>query len=65
MSLESAQQFVRKMRESHKFRNEACRIPDTTSMEEFIKTNNFDFEISNLVEAMADCMNEMEKTMKE
>jgi hypothetical protein len=34
-------------------------------MEEFIKTNDFDFEISRLVEAMADCMNEMEKTMKE
>jgi hypothetical protein len=65
MSINDAHKFVEKLREDHKFRNEASRISNTTSMKEFIKTNDFDFEISRLVEAMADCMNEMEKTMKE
>ena len=65
MSFESAQQFVTKMRENHEFRNEASKIPDTVLMEEFIKTNGFDFDISHLVEAMANCMAGMEKAMNE
>ncbi len=65
MSFKSAQQFVTKMKENHKFRNEASSIPDIASMEKFIKTNDFDFDISRLVEAMADCMDGMEKAMNE
>ena len=65
MSFESAQQFVTKMRENHEFRNEASKIPDTASMEVFIKTNDFDFDISHLVEAMADCMDGIERAMNE
>lgn len=60
MSLESAQQFVSRMREDKEFRATVGQTDDTRALNAYLKRHGFDFDQRELVEAMATCMAELE-----
>ncbi len=60
MSLESAQQFVSRMREDEEFRATVGQTDDTLALNVYLKRQGFDFDQRELVGAMAACMAELE-----
>ena len=60
MSLESAQQFVSRMREDKEFRAIVGQTDDTPALNVYLKRQGFDFDQRELVGAMAACMAELE-----
>jgi predicted ribosomally synthesized peptide with nif11-like leader len=60
MSLESARQFVAKMKEDKQFRAVVQQIGDAMELNDFIASQGFEFNQRELVEAMATCMAELD-----
>jgi predicted ribosomally synthesized peptide with nif11-like leader len=63
MSLESAQQFVSKMKEDQDFRAKVQGFAEIESLKDFLKGQGYDFDERDLVGAMAACMAELNKMM--
>ena len=61
MALESAQQFVEKMRDDLSFRKSIKGTLDTNALKKLLKKSRFEFTKRELMLAMASCMEEMEK----
>lgn len=60
MSLESAQQFVFRMKEDREFRTAVQRTTDTADLNDYLRTQGFEFNQRELVGAMAACMAELD-----
>ncbi len=63
MSLESAQQFVSRMKEDQEFRAKAQSFADVASLKDFLQAQGYEFNERELVGAMAACMAELDKIM--
>lgn len=59
MSLESAQQFVSKMKEDKEFRTTVGQTADTVALNSYLRGQGFEFDQKELVGAMAVCMAEL------
>lgn len=59
MSLENAKNFVSRMQEDTKFRDEVKNKPDGKTQKLFLQQSGYEFEERELVIAMARCMEEM------
>lgn len=64
MSLDSAQQFVSKMREDKEFRNIIQSIADNNTLKNYLREQGYEFEESDLMKAMAVCMTSLDQLMK-
>jgi predicted ribosomally synthesized peptide with nif11-like leader len=64
MAINSAQLFVKKMRENKSFRNTVSNVANKNALWYFVKKEGFDFNERDLVEAMAECMTELEESNK-
>jgi predicted ribosomally synthesized peptide with nif11-like leader len=62
MNPDSAQLFVKKMREDKGFRNRVQDIGDKAEFWEYVENKGYDFDECDLVKAMASCMKELEAT---
>ena len=60
MTTDSAQLFVQTMREDIGFRETLKKIGDRIEFWEYIENNGYDFNVCDLVKAMAACMVELE-----
>lgn len=60
MSLKSAEQFVSKMKEDQEFRATVQQTPDTAALNDYLRSQGFDFNQRELVGAMAACMAELD-----
>ena len=59
MSFEGAQQFVMKMREDASFREQAKAAAEKRAIPPLCRHHDLDFDLHDLVRAMAACMDEM------
>ncbi len=62
MSLESAQQFVSRMKEDKEFRTAVEQNADTVTLIVFLRSQGYEFDQRELVGAMAACMAELDAT---
>ncbi len=60
MSLESARQFVSKMKEDKEFRAAVQKVGDVIELKKYIAGQGFEFNQCELVGAMAACMAELD-----
>ncbi len=60
MSFDKAQQFVARMRDDQAYRKTVKGVSGTKALKELLHESGFEFTESELVEAMASCMDEME-----
>ncbi len=60
MSLESAQQFVFRMKEDKEFRAAVQQFPDVSELNDYLRDQGFEFNQRELVGAMAACMAELD-----
>ena len=60
MSLDSAQQFVSRMKEDKEFRAAVGLTADTAALDAYLKNHGFEFNQRDLVGAMAACMAELD-----
>lgn len=60
MSLESAEQFVSRMKEDKQFRTAVQKTADTLALNDYLRSQGFDFNQRELVGAMAACMAELD-----
>ncbi len=61
MNFYNAQQFVQKMRGNNGFRETVTGFETTDELWTFLKANGFDFNVGDLIKAMAACMAEMDQ----
>ena len=61
MALESAHQFVEKMRDDLSFRKSIKGASDTNVLKKLLKKSRFEFTKRELMLAMVSCMEEMKK----
>ncbi len=59
MSLESAQQFVSKMRDNVSFREKTRSAAARQQLTDYLVAHDMEFDINDLACAMAACMDEM------
>ena len=64
MSFENAQQFVSRMKEDREFRRGVINTADTEELKEYLLKTGYDFNERELVEAMALCMDELERIVQ-
>ena len=64
MSLESAQQFVSRMKSDKSFRAQAQSITGNEAIGDFLTRQGFEFDQRELIGAMAACMAELDKMMQ-
>ncbi len=60
VNFSSAQSFVRKMKESRKFREHFQYVGDNKALWKNLKREGYSFDETDLVRAMAECMNELD-----
>ncbi len=60
MSLESAQQFVFRMKEDKEFRAAVQGIGDNAALNDYLKDHGFEFNQRELIGGMAACMAELD-----
>jgi len=63
MSLNDARRFVEKMREDRDFRNRAAQTECSESLSSLLQAEGLLFDQKDLVEAMAECMEQLELQM--
>ena len=63
MSLNDARRFVEKMREDRDFRNMAVQTESSESLSSLLQVEGLRFDQKDLVEAMAECMDQLELQM--
>lgn len=64
MSLESAQQFVSKMKEDKQFRESVQQTADIVALNDYLTGQGFEFNQRELIGAMAACMAELDKMVQ-
>lgn len=64
MPRNDARKFVTKMREDSNFRKKALNAREPEDLETFLGAEGLIFNRSELVEAMAECMVQLEKQME-
>lgn len=64
MSLESAQQFVTRMKTDKSFRAKVQTITDNEATRDYLISQGFQFDQRELIGAMASCMAELDKMMQ-
>ncbi len=62
MNASSAQSFVQRMKEDRNFRDRFQHVSDGKALWKTLKREGYRFDEKDLVEAMAQCMNELEMT---
>ena len=60
MSLESAQQFVSRMKEDKEFRIRILQTDDSVALNVYLRGLGFEFNHRQLVGAMAECMADLD-----
>ncbi len=60
MSLESAQQFVARMKEDKEFRTAVQGTADLAALNDYLRSEGFHFNQRELVGAMAECMADLD-----
>lgn len=60
MSLESAQQFVSRMKEDKEFRIRILQTDDSVALNVYLRGLGFEFNQRQLVGAMAECMADLD-----
>ena len=63
MSLNDARRFVEKMRQDRNFRNKAVKTAEPENLSSLLQTEGLVFDQKELVEAMAECMEQLELEM--
>jgi len=63
MSFSNARNFVARMREDRNFRARVQKITGTEDLSSFLYTEGLKFDQKELVEAMAECMEQLELQM--
>ena len=63
MSLNNARRFVEKMREEQNFRNKILETSDLEELSVLLHAESLLFDKRELVEAMAECMQQLELQM--
>jgi len=63
MSLNDARRFVEKMREERDFRSRASQTENPESLSSLLQVEGLLFDQKDLVEAMAECMEQLESQM--
>ena len=63
MSLNDARRFVEKMREDREFRNRAAQTEGKENLFSLLQAEGLIFDQKDLVEAMAECMKQLELQM--
>jgi len=63
MSLNDARRFVEKMREDRDFRNRAAQAEGQENLFSLLQADGLIFDQKDLVEAMAECMEQLELQM--
>lgn len=61
MSLASALKFVSVMKSDAEFRLAVPSLPTGTELGNFLQVQGYDFDLSDLIKAMAACMAELEQ----
>ena len=60
MSLQNARRFVERLREDHEFRNRTLQTEGPEEFSAFLAAEGLLFDQRDLVEAMAECMAQLE-----
>jgi hypothetical protein len=60
MSIHDARKFVAKLREDHEFRNKTLETTGLEDLSSFLHSEGLIFHQRELVEAMAECMKQLE-----
>ena len=63
MSISNARKFVEKMKQDQMFRRKALATTEPEDLLLFLKQEDLQFDQRELVEAMAECMEQMELQM--
>jgi hypothetical protein len=63
MAIDNARKFVERMRQDRNFRKKALATTGLEDLLLFLKQENLSFDQRELVEAMAECMEQMELQM--
>lgn len=64
MSITNARTFVARLKENFDFRNKALTTSCTEELVAFLRSENLTFTQRDLVEAMAECMEQLERQIK-
>ncbi|MBI5594373.1 MAG: Nif11 family protein [Deltaproteobacteria bacterium] len=65
MSLESAHQFVSRMKEDGEFRSVASSSPGNEVLNDYLTVQGYEFDRLELIAAMAACMADLDKMMQD
>lgn len=60
MTLESATEFVFRMKNDKEFRCQFSCMPNTKDLDASLEEQGFSFQMDDLIKAMSDCMESME-----
>jgi len=65
MSINDARKFVLKLRENHKFRNKTLETSNPEDLSSFLHSEGMIFDQRELVEAMGECMEQLESQVSD
>ncbi len=62
MSVASAQEFVGRMKDDAEFRTVVTGFADPLKLSDYLRSRGHEFDLTDLVKAMAACMAELEQS---